>query len=598
MKRPPAVASGRLLAALLALLVLCALPALAAASERILSYDVIVEVKADGSMEVTEHIRVRAEGRNIRRGLYRDFPTRYKDKHGNNLVVGFKVLGVERDGQPVPWAAKGMQNGVRVTLGGNDLLPVPLDTTYTLRYRATRQLSFLDDHDELYWNAIGQGWQFRIDTGSVEIRLPQPVPPALLATDGFSGRYGMRGRDFEARITAPGVARWELTHPLQAREGLSVVLSFPKGIVQPPGRAQRLAWLLRDNLSLAAAACGLLALLVFCALRWHRIGRDPEPGVIIARYEPPRGESPAALRYMLRRGYDTTCMSAELLACAVKGALTIERSERPILGDRWTLRRGGVPASAIGNADERRLLDALLPPTRARLDLEKESAGHVQAAIGSHSQGLAKRFRPAMFRYHGGSIAIAALIFALTLATTVLLAAASGGGGMPWALAPLALALAVLVAFALLVGAPTAEGRRLLDEIEGFKRYLSVAEQDDLARLQGPGAGAPPMLDAARFEAMLPYAVALGVEDAWTAKFTAAVGAAAATAAAAGIAWYRGNGGTATDIGSFTSSIGGALSARISSSSSPPGSSSGMSGSSGGGGFSGGGGGGGGGGGR
>ena len=69
------------------------------------------------------------------------------------------------------------------------------------------------------------------------------------------------------------------------------MLSFPKGIVAPPSRAQRTAWLLRDNLSLLAAVGGLLALLCFCLVRWHGIGRDPKPGVIIARYEPPRGES-------------------------------------------------------------------------------------------------------------------------------------------------------------------------------------------------------------------------------------------------------------------------------------------------------------------
>src|SRR5690606_15108417 len=105
--------------------------------------------------------------------------------------------------------------------------------------------------------------------------------------------------------------------------------------------------------------------------------------------------------------------------------------------------------------------------------------------------------------------------------------------------------------------------------------YLSVAEQDDLARLEGPSAGPPP-LDAGRFEALLPHAVALGVEEAWTAKFTAAVGSAAATAAVAGIGWYHGAG--RGDIAGFTRSVGSALGATIASSASPPGSASGTGG--------------------
>ena len=117
-----------------------------------------------------------------------------------------------------------------------------------------------------------------------------------------------------------------------------------------------------------------------------------------------------------------------------------------------------------------------------------------------------------------------------------------------------------------------------------------MAERDELANLPGPDA--PPPLNAERYQALLPYAVALEVEEAWTHKFTLAVGAAAAAAATAGIAWYRGSG--IGDLNQLSNAIGSSLSSQIASASTPPGSSSG----SGGGGFSGGGGGGGGGGGR
>lgn len=566
----------------------------AQAQERILAYDSEVQVNADGSLDVVERIRVRAEGGNIRRGIYRDFPTRYKDRHGNNVVVGFDVVDVARDGAAEPWFTERVGNGVRINTGNDDLLPVPADYTYTLRFRTTRQVGFFADHDELYWNAIGHGWDFAIETGSVEVRLPVPVPAGDLVAEGYSGAFGTQGGDFEARIVAPGVARWTLTRPLPPREGLTTVLSFPKGVVAAPTRSDTLWWLLRDNLSLLAAFAGLLLLAAFCWRRWNRIGRDPATGVVIARYDPPRDESPAALRYMVRRSYDNLCLSSELLACAVKGAVTIEREDR-MLGDAWTLQRNPGP-NVLDNDDERRLLEALLPGSAARLALKKESATRIQAAIATHGKAFAKRFQPAMFSHNGGSIAIACVLFAASVAATLALTAINHGGGMPWALVPLGLALVVLITFCIVIGAPTPEGRRLLDEIEGFKRYLSVAEQDDLARLDAPasagGAGAEPELDAARFEALLPYAVALGVEDAWTRRFTVAVGAAAAAAATAAIGWYQG--GNFGSVGNFTKSVGSALSTQIASASSPPGSSSG----GGGGGFSGGGGGGGGGGGR
>ena len=136
---------------------LTALPLQARVQERILSYDSTVAVNADGSMDVEERIRVRAEGEAIRRGIYRDFPTRYRDRHGNRVVVDFTVKDVLRDGRPEPWFTERQSNGVRLNTGNDDFLPVPAEYTYTLRYRTSRQLGFFEDHDELYWNAIGTG---------------------------------------------------------------------------------------------------------------------------------------------------------------------------------------------------------------------------------------------------------------------------------------------------------------------------------------------------------------------------------------------------------------------------------------------------------
>lgn len=576
---------GWLLAALLALSAL----APAQAYERILRYDTEVVVAADGSLEVTEHIRVRAEGDRIRRGIYRDFPTRYRDRHGNHVRVGFEVLAVERDGRPEPWFTERRNNGVRLNTGDDRLLPAPLETTYTLRYRTTHQLGFFEAHDELYWNAIGHGWAFPVERGTTVVRLPAPVPADAMEVDGWTGAQGARGKAFQAEVAAPGVVRWRLAAPLAPREGFTVLVAFPKGLVPAPTRAQTLLRLLVDNLSVLAALLGLGGISAYCLARWRAVGRDPRPGVVIVRYAPPRGESPSALRYMVRRGYDTTCMSADLLDCAVQGAIDIEREDR-LLGDRWTLQRRS--GATVSHPDGQRLLEALLPAHQPRMVLEKDQATHVQAAMDAHRGGLAARFQPEMFQRNVGSAVMACMLLGLAVVVSVALSAVTGGGGMPLLFVPLALALVVVIVFSVVVGAPTPEGRRLLDEIEGFKRYLSVAEQEELAKLQGPWDFGPPKLDAARFEALLPYAVALGVEKAWTDKFTAAVGSAAAAAAVSGMAWYHGR--RPGDIGGFTSSIGSALGAQIASASTPPGSSSG----SGGGGFSGGGGGGGGGGGR
>ncbi len=135
-----------------------------------------------------------------------------------------------------------------------------------------------------------------------------------------------------------------------------------------------------------------------------------------------------------------------------------------------------------------------------------------------------------------------------------------------------------------LLKAPSRSGRKTMDQIEGFREYLSVAEEDRL-NLNNPPEKTPEL-----FERFLPYAVALDCQNAWAAKF-AGVLAAAGAAAAAG--WYVGSRDWSNDPVSFANHLGSDLSQTISSSSTAPGSSNGSSGggSSGGGGGGGGGGG-------
>jgi uncharacterized membrane protein YgcG len=580
--------SRLLRAAAIAVCLFAGVPAVPAQQgERILEYAIEVDVRADGAIDVVEQIDVRAEGNQIRRGIYRDFPTRYRDRYGNNVIVGFEVQSVQRGDVAEPWFTERRPNGVRINTGTDAFLPrLPSEYHYTLRYRTTRQIGFFADHDELYWNAIGTGWNFAIERASVEVRLPEAVPIGRLAAEGYTGPRGAQGSNYSALVAAPGVARWELTAPLAPSEGLTIVLSFPKGIVAEPTQADRVGWLLADNRGVLAALAGFALLLVYVARRWREVGRDPDPGVVIARYAPPEGRSPAEVRYLKRRRYDTRCFTSDLLTSAVEGRVQIEREGRLLLGDRWHLQRtaaGGKARFPSVNA----LMERLFADGENTVELTKANASRLMGAHREHAKTLNTLLHGSHFKRNAGSVVVALLI---GVATAIVAFAISGGGGTPLIIAVCALMALAVIVFGYLVEAPTRLGRELLDEIEGLKLYLRVAERDELASMQGPGA--PPPLDAARYEALLPYAVALDVEEAWTRKFTAAVGAAAAAAATARMAWYHG--ANAGDLGSLANAVGSGLSSSIASASTPPGSSSG----GGGGGSSGGGGGGGGGGGR
>jgi len=132
----------------------------------------------------------------------------------------------------------------------------------------------------------------------------------------------------------------------------------------------------------------------------------------------------------------------------------------------------------------------------------------------------------------------------------------------------------------------TKEGRRVADQVAGFRMYLRTAERDRiriLAKLD------PPEDTPERFEMMLPYALALGVEREWAARFADVL-----ERASYAPGWYAGSTfvygpAFADHLSSFGTSFGSTLAEATS----PPGSSSGSDGggSSGGGGGGGGGGG-------
>jgi uncharacterized membrane protein YgcG len=578
-----------LVAVLAGLVLLLPAAAPAPAQERILSYDSELTVKADGSLDVVETIRVRAEGNQIRRGIYRDFPVRYRDRYGNRMVVDFELLGVERDGRPEPHFTETIANGVRINTGSDEFLPVPSDITYTIRYRTTRQLGFFEAHDELYWNVTGLGWAFPIDVAQARVQLPGPVPRVQMRLDGYTGYDGEKGAAFEAAAPADGVATFRTTAPLAPQQGLTIVVGFPKGLVTQPTRAQRWAWFLRDNRGVLVGLAGLLLLVAFYAWRWHLHGRDPQAGPIFPRYEVPVGFTPGELRMLRRMSHDHLCFASDIVDMAVHGYLDIHEGGSSKT-DGWRLVRvPGADAARLG--ETQRALAAKLFAGGDEIVLKNTEASRVGGAIMAQVVAMTKKLKPRYFIGNGASLLLGILFSFLVGAVAVVVSAGTG------VLALLVLAVLVLAAhitFGFLLKAPTVEGRKLLDEIEGLRLYLGVAERDELKSLPGPtAAGAEPALDAGRYEALLPYAMALEVEQAWTGKFIRAVGESSARESSP--SWYHGRGPVgALGLASMGSSLGTALTREISSSSTPPGSSSG----GGGGGSSGGGGGGGGGGGR
>lgn len=534
----------------LVLLACLALPAWA--QERILQHDVDVRVLADGRLDVTERIELRAEGGAFRHGLVRDFPIRYRDPHGDVVVTDLQVQDVLRDGRVEPWRIERVGRVLRLYTGDAGHLQVPSQPVYTLHYRTTRQPIFGATQDVLSLDAIGSDQAVPVEHGSVTVTLPQAVAVDTLQADGITGAAG---RGFHVALSSAGTARWTLTQPLQPHEGLHVRLAFPKDVIAAPAPRQRALWWVHDHAGLLVALAGLLMLAAYCVLRWRRVRSPQTLGAVPDRHEPPAGFSPAGLRFLRRMRYDARSFAADLLASAVDDHLCIQRQPQ---GARtgWRITRTHHGAHTLPTMEQRAQMTALLPEPDDAVDLRSREHARVVRAWKAHELALRKRFVPALFRAHGGSI-LGALAIALASGVPALLLAWHSPA-LPATVVAIVLMAPMLIAFALLVRAPTTEGRNLLEHTEGLRRYLAGGAR--AGRLHDDFDTAPP-LDAARYVRLLPYAVALEVEDAWTKAFAARVGVDTAVAAVADIPWYRGL--VVTDLARFSRSMGDSLAARI-----------------------------------
>ena len=633
------------------LLFLClALPG--AASERILLFSSVVNVESEGSLLVEETIHVNVEGDQIERGIFRDFPTRYR-ADGKTYVVGFDLLSVTLDGRKEPHKVTKEGNGVRVRIGDANRLVAHGVRAYTLTYRTTGQVGFFDDHDEIYWNVTGNGWEFPIDRAEALVVLPSGVDgrKALL----FTGPQGSQASLGEWQM-AGNRAFFETTTPLGVGEGLTVVVAFDKGHVIPSAEQLRLSrppspWLVN-----AAPLAVFVLILAYYVVVWRRHGKDIKGGPIFARFEPPKDISPAFASQLIRRRFRDEALTATLIDLAVRKLIVIEEVEgllgkvmrkafgRKTAGSFRLLRLEGGSPSAEDSAFLNSLfggstsLDLTQDSNQERLHLAKELfkkklshdvSDYLRSNIGRSALGLGlsvlafalilllvgpifERIFPVCwlaiwafllalfvskslglfgeaFRTRRFKLFLQAVVVLVVSAVAALFALL----GAAYAIEELSPLFASAVAatfltnaiFIRIMGNVTPKGRQLLDELEGLKLYMSVAEKERIRRFADVTL---PEETPEQFERLLPWAIALSVEKEWATHFESILAKARYEPD-----WYRGRAvwhgaGLAMMTSNLSSGLGGAISAA----SSPPGSSSGF----GGGGSSGGGGGGGGGG--
>ncbi|HEX2954424.1 MAG TPA: DUF2207 domain-containing protein, partial [Bacillota bacterium] len=468
-----------LLTATIVLFTICPTVAVGSMSgiEEIIDYKSEITVNTDSSLKVTETMVVNALGQEIRHGIYRDFPISYRDAYGNRYKVRFQVQGVTRDGSPESYVTKKHANGERIYIGDSSTYVTPGIHTYSITYLTGRQLGYFKDHDELYWNVTGNGWVFPIEKASAIVKLPAGIPGDQVKVGGFTGVYGSQEQAYTPSVDSEQNIIFSTTRPLNANEGLTIVVAWPKGYVVEPDWTARITEFLQDNQVYFLIFLGILAVFFYYLIIWDRYGRDPVKGTVMPLYHPPANLSPAAARFIHKMGFDTKVLTSTVIHLAVLGAVDIYQDD-----NQYSLKKKDVDPSGF-SPEEAAVYHAL--PYEGFLTLRNSNYENVQRLTNACRNALESTYEGNYFIRNNGYWIAGVTISGLILGCVFLMEQVST------ALVVAGILLAALNAvFYYLLKAPTLVGRKIIDQIEGFRLFLSTAEKERLNTLY-PGGRTP-----------------------------------------------------------------------------------------------------------
>jgi hypothetical protein len=503
-------------------------------TEQVQAYDVEWVIEPTGDILVTEVITYDF-GPTERHGIFRDIKVRstFDDTHDRVIRVHDVVVSASASTpNDVDLSHEG--DLLRIRIGDPDITIGGVHT-YRIDYRIEGALNRFEDHDELFANAIGPGWDVTVHDASITVRAPADFLEVLC----FAGPVRST-RSCDAATVQGGVARFsqELLPPGQV---VTPVLALPLDAVEvgPPILEER--WSLQRAFSLTPWTIGL-ALLVLVGgvgavlrLLWQR-GRDrrfvgsvveiafgsdsgetqrvplfEDPSDTAIEFAPPQDALPGQMGTLIDEVAHPLDVTATIVDLAVRGYLAIDEVEGEgwFAKSDWRLRRL-KPADAELREYERELLDGLFEDGDEVLlsELKTEFVDRLRAVqddlyrdVVETGWFLRRPDRVRQIWLVGGLLALAAGIAATVLLAVFTTFALVG--------VPLALGGGLLALSSNRMPRRTAKGTGMMRRALGFQRAIATAERDRARWEEEQGI----------FSKYLPYAIVFGLTDRWAKAF-------------------------------------------------------------------------------
>lgn len=554
-------------------------------SESVLSFHSDIVVDTSSTITVKESIKIYANGTIFKRGITRTIPTVAIDSSGKTVRLDYKILSVEKDGISSKYHTEKGNGTITIYVGEKDLFLSEGEYSYTITYSMSGQIRFFETYDELYWNVNGFDWALAFGQVSSQITLPPGAN--IIQKACYTGQYGSNSSNCSATALSENSISFSANN-LRAGDNLTVAVGFSKGSVNQPPPPPPPTFFQKFG-ALILSGCISLALLFYYGFTWLRFGVDPPKPTVFPQWEVPNKMTPASIGMLDKLRYHGDLITGTILNLAVKGYLKIEEQTQDYVfglfkSKTFVIHKIKQDSEMLN--DEEEVLFSNLFSSSDTLTLDGKYNSKIQSAVTAFKTSLDKQHRGLIYQGYNYKFWLIPLFTIIAYVVSFAWLASQyfegESDGLVFAVF-LVLNIIFFLIYQYLIRKPSLEKLKLKSAIEGFKMYMSTAEEKQIAHFN------PPDLTPEIFEKLLPYAIVLGAEDVWGEKFQNLIDKSMIDPSYQPT-WYNGR---VVNFSTFNHSLNASLSNSISRSATPP-SSSGSG--SGGGGFSGGGGGGGGGG--
>lgn len=256
-------------------------------TERIISFDSDIFVRNDGTIDVTETI-VYDFGPESRRGIFRYIPVEYsydgekpKDAvEGSKFsrVTPFSLDEVSRDGNSDEnYETFEEDSNLVIKIGDPDVTLTGFHT-YEISYSLQAFINIFDQHDELYLNVTGNGWDVPIINTRATVTVEGASQDTQYQTLCFQGATGSTLTCSTDAVLQNGETIFEQGE-LLANSGMTIALAIPENIIEPQPLILKENWTFASNFRINTVTIfGFLATLLLgmgiVLLLLYKRGRD------------------------------------------------------------------------------------------------------------------------------------------------------------------------------------------------------------------------------------------------------------------------------------------------------------------------------------